>query len=130
MSIKAKYQPVLDLGETMAVEGGYVREEDGKLKFGGKVKTAHDKNLLWDKIKEIGGESPNDIEADITYAEQGFFAEHTVQSGDTLYKIAEQYYGKGKGMSYKQIHEANRDVIGDNPDVIHPGQELKLPFLA
>jgi nucleoid-associated protein YgaU len=31
-------------------------------------------------------------------------------------------------MQYKAIHEANRDVIGDNADVIHPGQALRLPF--
>lgn len=128
MSVKAKYQPVLDLGETMNVEGGYVREEAGTLQFGGQVPTAFDKNRLWDKIKEIGGEAPADIEADITYADQDWFAYHTVQPGDSLYKIAERYYGKGKGMQYKAIHEANREVIGDNADVIHPGQALRLPF--
>ncbi len=113
----------------MNVSDGYVREEQGKLKFGGTVPTAFDKNLLWDKIKEIGGEQPKDIEADIKYKEQGYFARHEVKSGDSLSKIAERYYGKGKAMKYKNIHESNRQVIGDNPDLIKPGQVLLLPFV-
>ncbi|MDQ6857848.1 MAG: LysM peptidoglycan-binding domain-containing protein [Chloroflexota bacterium] len=28
---------------------------------------------------------------------------------------------------WKEIYELNTDVIGDNPDMIHPGQKLKLP---
>ena len=28
---------------------------------------------------------------------------------------------------WKEIYELNKDVIGDNPDVIHPGKKLKLP---
>jgi LysM repeat protein len=129
MTTKEKYQPVLDLGEQMTVQDGYVKEEDGKLKFGGIVPTAYDKNRLWDKIKEIGGAAPTDIEADIDFANKEYFADHVVQSGDSLYKIAQKYYGESHGMKYKEIHAANQDVIGDNPDVIHPGQELRLPFL-
>lgn len=130
MTPKEKYQAVLDLGETMQVSDGYVKEEDGKLKIGGKVEYAFDKNRLWDKIKEVGGAAPTDIEADITYNCEDCFAKHTVASGDTLFKIAEHYYGKGQGMKYKEIHTANQSVIGDNADVIKVGQEFDIPFPA
>ena len=52
---------------------------------------------------------------------------HTVQKGDSLSKIAQQQYGDGK--RWKAIFEANRDQI-TNPDLIHPGQVLKIPSLG
>ena len=49
---------------------------------------------------------------------------HEVQKGETLSKIAQRYYGDAS--LYTKIFEANRDTI-KNPDVIHPGQVLKIP---
>jgi nucleoid-associated protein YgaU len=49
---------------------------------------------------------------------------YTVKKGDSLSKIAKQVYGDAQ--QWRKIHEANRDII-DNPDLIHPGQVLKLP---
>jgi len=49
---------------------------------------------------------------------------YTVQSGDTLWKIAEEEYGDGK--DYQKIFEANRNLL-QNPDHILPGQELIIP---
>ncbi len=49
---------------------------------------------------------------------------YTVQSGDTLWKIAEQHYGDGS--KYTKIFEANRPMLED-PDKIYPGQELVIP---
>ena len=49
---------------------------------------------------------------------------YTVQSGDTLFKIAEEAYGDGN--DYPKILEANRDVL-ESPDHILPGQELRIP---
>jgi nucleoid-associated protein YgaU len=49
---------------------------------------------------------------------------YTVQSGDSLSKIAKQVYGDAS--QWKKIHEANRDAI-PNPDLIRPGQELTIP---
>jgi len=49
---------------------------------------------------------------------------YVVQSGDTLSKIAQKYYGDGA--LYKQIFEANRDILKD-PNKIFPGQKLKIP---
>jgi nucleoid-associated protein YgaU len=49
---------------------------------------------------------------------------YTVQSGDTLSKIAKEHYGEaGK---YMQIFEANQPVLS-HPDKIYPGQVLRVP---
>ncbi len=49
---------------------------------------------------------------------------YTVQSGDTLSKIAREYYGNSD--EYRRIFEANKDKL-DDPDDIRPGQELVIP---
>lgn len=49
---------------------------------------------------------------------------YTVEKGDSLSKIAKHFYGDAN--KWKEIFEANKDSIKD-PDVIHPGQELKIP---
>ena len=124
MSVKAKYQPVLDLGEKLAIQNGDVREENGVLKVKGEAKTQYEKNILWDKIKEIGGENPSDIMANITVADQSVYHRHTVKSGESLSKIAKKYYGDP--MKYKKIFEANTNIL-KNPDIIHPDQVLVIP---
>ena len=52
----------------------------------------------------------------------------TVQKGDNLWKIATKAYGKGKGPKYKEIFEANKPMLKD-PDLIYPGQVLRIPDL-
>jgi len=56
-------------------------------------------------------------------------ATHTVKSGETLSHIALQYYGHATPAYYKLIYEFNKDVIGDNLNIIIPGQELRIPVL-
>ena len=51
---------------------------------------------------------------------------YTVESGDSLWKIAEDMYGNGS--KYTKIFDANRDIL-DDPDRIFPGQELNIPDL-
>jgi len=126
MSVKAKYQPVLDLGEKLEVQNGDVYEENGTLKMKGTVKTQYEKDILWDKIKEIGGEKPSDLLANIVVDDTSVYHRHEVQSGESLSKIAKHYYGDP--MKYQAIFEANRNLL-DNPDLIHPGQVLVIPNL-
>ena len=121
MTAKAKYQDVLDLGQKLNIQNGNVEEENGKLKVWGTANTPYEKNLIWDKIKAIGGENPSDIMADIKVADSSVFHRHTVKSGETLGKIAQQYYGKAS--KYQDIFKANSDIL-KNPDLIHPNQEL------
>lgn len=54
---------------------------------------------------------------------------HVVVEGDTLWKIAETYYGAGQGAKYAQIFEANKPMLKD-PDKIYPGQRLRIPGVA
>ncbi|WP_435579466.1 LysM peptidoglycan-binding domain-containing protein [Gilvibacter sp.] len=124
--IKTKYQSVLDLGEKLNIQNGDVREEDGQLKVWGTAATPYEKNLLWDEIKKVGGESPADIMADIQVADDSVYHRHTVASGESLSKIAKHYYKDP--MKYQAIFEANTDIL-KNPDMIHPGQELVIPNL-
>lgn len=124
MSLQDKYRPVLNLGEELNIQDGYVEEADGKLRMGGTAENQYHKNLLWDKIKEIGGDNPSDLMADIKVAHTDYYAKHTVKSGDTLGKIAKHYYGDaGK---YMHIFNANTDQL-KNPDLIHPDQVLTIP---
>ena len=127
MAVKEKYQSVLDLGEKLNIQNGDVWVEDGILKVKGTANTQYEKNLIWDEIKAVSGEeAPTDIKANITVADESIYAKHTVKSGDSLGKIAKHYYGNaGK---YTAIFEANKDIL-NNPDVIHPDQELKIPNL-
>lgn len=51
---------------------------------------------------------------------------YTVKSGDSLSRIARHFYGDA--MKWKAIWEANKAIV-KNPDLIHPGQVLKIPQL-
>ncbi len=51
---------------------------------------------------------------------------YTIAKGDSLSKIAKEYYGDP--MKYKELFEANREVIKD-PDLIYPGQQIRVPHL-
>ena len=126
MSVKAKYQPVLELGEQLGIKDGSVREEDGVLKVKGQATTQYEKDLLWDKIKAIGGERPSDILANITVEDDSVYHRHVVQSGESLSKIAKHYYGDA--MKYNTIFKANTNILS-NPDLIHPDQVLVIPKL-
>lgn len=122
--VKSKYQSVLDLGQQLNIQNGDVKEDNGVLKITGTAKNQYEKNLLWDKIKAVGGDNPSDINADIKVADTSVYARHTVKSGETLSKIAKQYYGDAS--KYQKIFSANTDIL-KNPDLIHPNQELIIP---
>jgi nucleoid-associated protein YgaU len=50
---------------------------------------------------------------------------YTVKSGDSLSKIAKQYYGDAS--QWQRIYDVNRETVS-NPDLIHPGQKLYIPL--
>ncbi len=66
--------------------------------------------------------------AEIEEIEEAAMAQfHTVESGDTLGKIAKTYYGNA--MKYPVIFEANKPMLS-HPDKIYPGQVLRIPPLV
>ncbi len=50
---------------------------------------------------------------------------YTVAGGDCLWNIAKRIYGSGS--QYTKIYEANKGVIGGNPNLILTGQVLTIP---
>ena len=50
---------------------------------------------------------------------------YTVRPGDSLSKIAQALLGDAK--KWRILYDANREVVGKNPDLIKPGQVLKIP---
>jgi nucleoid-associated protein YgaU len=64
----------------------------------------------------------NNIVADAPHAEAVFY---TVVHGDSLWKIAERFYGDGA--KYTVIFEANRPPLKDDPNILYPGWVLRIP---
>ncbi len=62
--------------------------------------------------------------ADIKVDKTDAYGYHVVKPGDSLSKIAKSAYDNAG--DYMRIFEANKDIL-KNPDLIHPGQRLKLP---
>lgn len=68
---------------------------------------------------EQPGAAPQVAAVDDPYAQY-----HVVAKGETLSHIAKQYYGDAR--LYRQIFEANREVLKD-PDRVRVGQKLRIP---
>jgi nucleoid-associated protein YgaU len=60
---------------------------------------------------------------------------HTVERGECLWRIARSALsasgarpsGAEIGALWRAIYDLNRELIGDNPNLIHPGQVLRIP---
>ena len=82
------------------------------------------KDKFWDKIKTYPGWE-GDLVADIKVAKTDVYGYYIVKSGDSLSKISKDVYDNG-GL-FQKIYEANKSTIGDNPNMIKPGQKLLIP---
>lgn len=86
--------------------------------------------------KQLAEESKRRAEAMKAAAEKAaeaakpkFIAEYKVQPEDTLSHVALKYYKHATRDYWMLIYEANKAVIGDNPNMIHPGMLLNIPEL-
>lgn len=90
----------------------------------------------WQRLYEINaevvGDDPDLIEPGMKLRLPGHEAPSkagpvTVQGGDTLYGITFKLTGDGSLDNWKPLYEENRAVIGNDPDLIFPGQSLNVP---
>ena len=124
MSLQVKYSPVLALAQELKVQNISINEEAGKLKLAGTANTPYEKNKIWDKIKEVGGEAQTEVSADLKVLNTDYYHLHTVESGENLSKISKHYFKDAN--KYMNIFNANKDQL-TNPDMIKVGQKLKIP---
>jgi nucleoid-associated protein YgaU len=124
MSLKDKYADLMKLGEELKLSGSKVAEESGKLKVWGTAEYQLQKDKFWDKVKTYAGWE-NDLVADIKVEKTDVYGYYVVKPGDSLSKIAKDVYDNG-GL-YQKIYDANKATIGDNPNMIKPGQKLTIP---
>jgi nucleoid-associated protein YgaU len=139
VNLRDKYNHAIQTAKGFRFDGS-AQEKDGKLHFSGTVGSEAEKNKIWDAIKTVP-DWQRDVTADIR-VKPGAAASapagqtsrqtsghaggktYTVKSGDTLSKIAREHLGDAS--AYMEIFNANRDVL-DDPDMIKPGQVLKIP---
>lgn len=121
MSLQDKYRKLTDLASQLETTDLQMREQDNVLYIDGKVKSAADKEKLWNAYGEIDPDyRSGDVVMNIE-VEESVSREYTVEVGDSLSKI-----GKAYGISWQDIFEANKDIIS-NPDLIQPGWKLRIP---
>jgi nucleoid-associated protein YgaU len=121
--LKEKYKDLIKFGDDVSLKEEYVKEEGGKLKIKGTVEYQIGKDMYWNKIKTFS-DWKSEVSADIRVDKDDIYGMYTVKSGDSLSKIAKEFYGNP--MQYKEIFEMNTDIL-KNPDLINVGQVLKMP---
>ena len=133
--LKQKYQSALTAIKQQGIQLAHMHIQDGKLYLEGEAPSEDAKNDVWNKVKAVDATySDLTLNLRVNSALQpaqssgqtaaGGLQTYTVKSGDTLSKIAKQYYGDAG--QYMKIFDANKDKL-TNPDQIKPGQELKIP---
>ncbi len=123
--LKQKYASALNLINQLGVKLTHVHIQDNKLYVEGAAGTEAIKNKIWDQVKLVDT-SLSDITLNISVDPSLAPKQktYTVAAGDSLSKIAKQFYGNVN--QYMKIYEANRNVLSD-PNVVKIGQELVIP---
>ncbi len=99
--------------------------DDGVATVHGKAKNQQEKEKVILALGNTEGVSRVDDRMDVGAPEpEAKF--YTVKKGDSLSKIAKEYYGDA--MKYPAIFEANKPMLKD-PNLIYPGQVLRIPAL-
>ncbi len=118
------------------IDGLVVSVEDGVVTLAGVAKdnATREKAILIagniEGVEAVNADqlvSPEIIEASTPASEAPTSEFYTIQEGDTLWAIAQKYYGDGN--KYQVIVEENLEVIKD-ADKIYPGQTIRIPNIA
>jgi len=110
-------------GHKTDVKDLLVEEKEGKVILKGTARTQAEA----EKAIIAAGNTPGvgEVESHIEVEEKAPEAQfYTVKSGDSLSKIAKEFYGDA--MKYPMIFDANKPMLSD-PDKIYPGQTLRIP---
>ena len=121
MSLRDKYAAAIHVAKSVGMQGA-AEEANGRLQFKGTVTSEDDKNKIWDALKSVPTWK-EDLNAQIDVVAPAAVT-YTVQSGDTLSKIAKTHLGDAN--AYMKIFDANKDKLSD-PDKIQVGQVLTIP---
>ena len=125
MAVREKYQSLIDLANQGGVSNLDVREEGDVLHITGTAPSEEAKKRIWDEYGRLDPDMRSGdlvLNLEVSGGGQGGGDSYTVKGGDTLSKI-----GQHHGVAWREIYEANKGVIGDNPDKIRPGQQLRIP---
>jgi nucleoid-associated protein YgaU len=123
MALQDKYAQLIQYASGNGVTNLSVVEQDSVLYVTCTAPSNQAKDELWKIYESIDPEMRSgDMVLNVT-VDQSAVQTYEVKPGDNLSKIA----GKYDGISWKDIFEANKDVIKD-PDKIFPGQVLKIPM--
>ena len=134
--LKNKYQAALRTIQQKGVVLAHLHVQDNKLFIQGSAPSEAIKNEVWTQIKAADAQFSDltcDLQVDSSLPQPqaaaaasggGAGQTYTVKSGDTLSKIAKEFYGSAN--DYNKIFEANKDQLS-SPDRINVGQELKIP---
>jgi nucleoid-associated protein YgaU len=117
--LKRKYQTVLDAISNEGAQLMNVNLDGEQLYIKAVADSEASKNRIWDAIKMVDpafADLKHDIEV------KAGVQKYTVQSGDSLSKIAKHFYGDAQ--KFTVIARANAI---DHPDLIKIGQELEIP---
>ena len=113
------------------IENLNVTYDDGTVSLSGTVESQAAKQkavLLAGNIKGVEKVDDDNLRvkpvATPTSTPEPSFMFYTIESGDSLSKIAKRYYGDAN--KWNALFEANREVIED-PDKIYPGQQIRVP---
>jgi nucleoid-associated protein YgaU len=123
--LKAKYTSVLNSINQSGARLTHVHLQDNKLYIEGGCGSEAIKNKIWDQVKLVDP-AYSDLTLNLTVDPSLAPKEqvYTVAAGDSLSKIAKQFYGNSN--EYMKIFNANRDKLSD-PNTIKPGQQLVIP---
>ena len=123
--LKAKYSSVLTSINQSGARLTHVHLQDNKLYIEGGCGSEAIKNKIWDQVKLVDP-AYSDLTLNLTVDPSLAPKEqvYTVAAGDSLSKIAKQFYGNSN--EYMKIFNANRDKLSD-PNTIKPGQQLVIP---